>query len=286
MALGNTILGVATAPEHRFSPWCTLRAARFDPLKVGKGLVLVGLPFEPTTRGGYAVETHALGLPNAPDHAVVACLAGDYIGYLVTREEYAAQMYEGGSSWFGRNTLRWVTDNLGDLLANPPERKFAEAWFSSRPKSIAADVRVPPPNPNLTPLDQVSDHWKIDAAAIAQGPDGADWLTVGGMWTAVATKTDHPRAGQDPWIRLMLRSGSTGQPEQARLDTNVPANDKCGWILLYRDIRAGEAFVRWRWQFHGPLPSTWKGKQLTFQILTALDGVAPHEVTTKWVKVG
>ncbi|MDO5629503.1 MAG: neutral/alkaline non-lysosomal ceramidase N-terminal domain-containing protein [Mobilicoccus sp.] len=70
-------------------------------------LAIVAVPGEPTTMAGrrlratVAQELAADGV----NHVVVAGLANAYSGYVTTREEYAAQHYEGASTEFGPHQL-------------------------------------------------------------------------------------------------------------------------------------------------------------------------------------
>lgn len=86
-------------------------------------LALVAVPFEMTTMAGrrlrqsVATELTSMGI----DTVVVAGLANAYAGYVATREEYAAQHYEGASTHFGPWTLsalRQEFARLGSAMAN------------------------------------------------------------------------------------------------------------------------------------------------------------------------
>jgi hypothetical protein len=266
-----------------FSPWCTLRALHFPAKGPGRGLTLIGVPFEPTTRATYEIERAVLANPALrPDRAVLACLSGDYLGYLVTREEYMTQMYEGGSSWFGRNVHRWVKAKVLETLQEPPTVRFKRAWFTSKV------IRVNPKvlrGQGLTGPDKSSGHWTLDTPETRVGPDGARWLTLRGSWSAAMDTTPHERAGGEAWLRLHLRANAGATPALARLPSGAAADDKSGWITLFRDVVAGETFVRWRWQFHAPLPAAWSGQEVTFQVVSALPGVVPLQKRAVFVKI-
>jgi neutral ceramidase len=65
------------------------------------------LPFESTTMAGrrLAGSVRDALAPAGVRHVVIAGLANAYSGYVTTREEYAAQHYEGASTHFGPWTL-------------------------------------------------------------------------------------------------------------------------------------------------------------------------------------
>ena len=74
-------------------------------LKIGR-LAVVALPSEITTMAGRRLmATVKAELADEVDHVVLSGLANTYAGYVATREEYAAQHYEGGHTIFGPHTL-------------------------------------------------------------------------------------------------------------------------------------------------------------------------------------
>lgn len=75
-------------------------------LKIGN-LALVGVPFELTTMAGRRLRATVEQVlrPAGVKRVVIAGLANAYAGYVTTREEYAAQHYEGASTHFGPWTL-------------------------------------------------------------------------------------------------------------------------------------------------------------------------------------
>lgn len=72
---------------------------------------LLGLPWEVTTISARRLRSHLLEVlaPVGVDTLVIAGLVNDYVHYLTTREEYAAQQYEGASNLFGPWSLAAVT---------------------------------------------------------------------------------------------------------------------------------------------------------------------------------
>jgi neutral ceramidase len=86
-------------------PW-TPEVLPLQIVRIGN-LALVGVPYESTTMAGRRlVATVKNELASAGvTHVVIAGLANAYAGYVSTREEYAAQHYEGASTHFGPWTL-------------------------------------------------------------------------------------------------------------------------------------------------------------------------------------
>jgi neutral ceramidase len=82
-------------------------------------LALVAVPFEMTTMAGRRLRQTVLNqlAPTGVDQVVIAGLSNAYAGYLVTRQEYAIQHYEGASTHFGPWTLAAVQQETEKLAA-------------------------------------------------------------------------------------------------------------------------------------------------------------------------
>jgi neutral ceramidase len=82
----------------------------FQMFRLGN-LLLVGLPWEVTTMSARRLRALLLEelAPVGVDTVVIAGLVNDYAHYLTTREEYAAQQYEGASTLYGPWTLAAVS---------------------------------------------------------------------------------------------------------------------------------------------------------------------------------
>jgi neutral ceramidase len=98
-------------------PW-TPEVLPIQVVRLGN-LALVATPFEPTTMSGRRLreavqaELAAAGV----DRVIVAGLSNAYAGYVATREEYAAQHYEGASTHFGPWTLAAYTQEFRRVAA-------------------------------------------------------------------------------------------------------------------------------------------------------------------------
>ena len=77
-------------------------------------IALVALPWEVTTTPGRRIREMVLKelAPGGVTEVVVASLSNDFVQYLTTREEYASQQYEGGSTHFGPWTLAAVQQEV------------------------------------------------------------------------------------------------------------------------------------------------------------------------------
>jgi neutral ceramidase len=82
-------------------------------------LALVAVPFEMTTMAGRRLRQTVLAqlAPTGVDQVVIAGLSNAYAGYLVTREEYAKQDYEGASTHFGPWQLAAVQQEVTKLAS-------------------------------------------------------------------------------------------------------------------------------------------------------------------------
>jgi neutral ceramidase len=87
-------------------PTMTPQIVPLQVLKIGN-LAIAAVPSEVTTMAGRRIiKTLISGLGSAGvNYSVVAALANTYTSYMVTREEYAMQWYEGACTQFGPNQL-------------------------------------------------------------------------------------------------------------------------------------------------------------------------------------
>lgn len=96
-------------------PW-TPEVLPLQVVRLGN-VALVGIPFEATTMAGRRLRQQVLAQLSSVgvDQVLIAGLANAYAGYLVTREEYAKQDYEGASTHFGPWTLAAVQQEVDKL---------------------------------------------------------------------------------------------------------------------------------------------------------------------------
>ena len=121
-------------------------------------LVVVPLPWEVTYQAGERIVSALKPLFPPETPVVVSSLANGYLGYAVTPEEYRAQLYEGGHTLYGPQTLPYILEQsqrlATELIASglvddiperssfrlrensffdlqTPERPFPRLWLST-----------------------------------------------------------------------------------------------------------------------------------------------------------
>jgi neutral ceramidase len=124
------------------TPW-TPNVLPLQILRVG-GLALVGLPFEVTTMAARRIrETVSARLAGSGvEEIIVAGPVNAFASYLTTREEYAAQHYEGSSTHFGPWTLAAVQDQLGRLAGAMRDGTAVDRGPTPRDLRDEQDIRV------------------------------------------------------------------------------------------------------------------------------------------------
>ncbi len=120
--------------------------APFQIFRVGN-LAVLGLPWEVTTMAARRLRQTVLDAlaPVGVDTVVIAGMSNGYLSYLTTREEYSAQMYEGGSTVYGPWQLAAVQQESRRLalsLANgqpAPQGPVPETLSTGDPAPITTD---------------------------------------------------------------------------------------------------------------------------------------------------
>lgn len=109
-------------------------------LRVGP-LAFVGLPGEFTTIMGMRVrQAVAASSPPGAPRPITIGLAGEYMSYFVTPEEYAQQHYEGASTMWGQYAGALLAERIGAL---------AEATQSDRADAEPPTIEAAPFDPGL-----------------------------------------------------------------------------------------------------------------------------------------
>lgn len=192
-------------------------------LRVGP-LALVGVPFELTTMSGRRLRQtvrEALS-PVGVEHVVIAGLANSYAGYIATREEYAAQHYEGASTHFGPWTLAALQQEI---------HRLAEALRDGAPVERGPEPR------DLTGVQhtlQTSVVFDDTPPGIAFGDvhhDVAPHVAPGGVVRASFWGA-HPKND-------FRRKKSFLFVDQQRGDTWAPIATDADWETVFRWTRAG-----------------------------------------------
>jgi neutral ceramidase len=86
-------------------------------------LVVASLPQEATTVSGRRLRRTVLEAwrSDGVERAIVAPYSNAYAGYLTTPEEYDAQLYEGASTFYGRDSLPATCTEMARLAARMRE---------------------------------------------------------------------------------------------------------------------------------------------------------------------
>jgi neutral ceramidase len=100
-------------------------------VRIGDG-VIVTLPGEPTTEVGARVRA-AVSAATGLGRVVVSGLAGEFIQYLTTPEEYDRQHYEGGATLFGPLSSNLLRAELAELSRRLVSGEPAQAAFPFDP---------------------------------------------------------------------------------------------------------------------------------------------------------
>ncbi|MGC9970830.1 MAG: neutral/alkaline non-lysosomal ceramidase N-terminal domain-containing protein [Bryobacteraceae bacterium] len=153
--------------------------------RIGNSLRLAALPVEMTTVMGRQLRSRLLAEFGQP--FVLVGLANEYLGYTVSREEYAAQNYEGSSTIFGKEEGRVIGELLVKVGRKPepapnpvPARKFDAGPKS--PLRFGPELFGEPrnvPYEDLEPLMPDAQHRVDDRAPRFQWEEdaGTDWAT-------------------------------------------------------------------------------------------------------------
>jgi len=238
-------------------PW-TPEVLPVQILRVGR-VVLVNIPFEPTTMAGrrlretVAAELGAAGEPSGTGlEVVITGLANAYAGYVVTREEYAIQHYEGASTHFGPWTLAALQQELRKLAAAMREGRDVEPGPAPRDLSKAQDTLMETPRFDEVPagnrfgetIEQPQASYRAGETARATfwsgNPNhdlrlGASYLQVqrkrGEEWQAVAFDRDWETKFH--WRRFYCPP--TLQCSQATVEWSIPAGTEPGTYRIRHD---------------------------------------------------
>ncbi|MGH7535508.1 MAG: neutral/alkaline non-lysosomal ceramidase N-terminal domain-containing protein, partial [Gemmatimonadales bacterium] len=165
-------------------------------------MILAGVPAEVTTESGQRIE-RALraAVGGGRPEARVVSLANGFLQYLVTAEEYSAQMYEGGSTLFGPGSAVMVARVSAELvdrlsagpLSGPPDVVEARP---GKPKEVMPRLGDPPDS--LPSVDQPACRGDTVVVRWRWGRRG-EWLPPGRPMVsfAAAADPDRPLATDD-----------------------------------------------------------------------------------------
>jgi neutral ceramidase len=176
------------------SPDSVPKAVPLMAVRVGDG-VIVTLPGEPTAEVGARVR-EAVSAATGVGRVVVSGLAGEFIQYLTTPEEYDRQHYEGGSTLYGPLSSNLLRGELAELTRRLVGGEPAQAAYPFDPTNGVS--------PDGPPFDQGA-----AAATIAGQPGGRyeRFQRAPFSWRGGAFGLDRPL--DSPFVRI-VRLGPTG----------------------------------------------------------------------------
>lgn len=193
---------------------------------------IVGVPGEATKEAGVRIKTAVTDALAAKGvrAAVIAGLAGDYVQYISTPEEYGQQSYEGASSLWGPNEGTWFAERYGDLATALASGAPAEA-----PYDYDVAYGVTPDGPAYgdgassgAVVVQPGPVERLGRASFAfsGAPNGGDLPTDRAFITAQRlVKGKWRNAASDLGLQFLWRVGSDGRYD---VKWEVPLNAKLG----------------------------------------------------------
>lgn len=235
------------------------------PLQVATvgNLALVAVPFEMTTMAGRRLRQTVLAQlsPLGIDRVVIAGLANAYAGYLTTREEYAAQDYEGASTHFGPWQLAAVQQETTKLAA-----------------ALRDGAAV---SPGPTPRDLRNDQTSIQTGVVYD--DKLLWDSFGGVASdaaasylrgqtvAVKFVAGHPKNNlhtQGTFLEVQRKSGTSWITVASDWDWetkylweryNCVPTLGCSYVTVRWTIPSGATTGTYRIRHYGDWKSGWDG---------------------------
>lgn len=147
------------------SSW-TAEHAAFQIVRLGE-LAIIATPFEITTMAGRRLREAVLQemAPLGVRFVALTALANEYLHYVTTREEYAKQAYEGGSTLFGPASLEAYTEIFLDVAK---ELAHTSRTHSTKlPPIKRADAIVHEPRPAFDTVTPLKDFGDVELAPLA-----------------------------------------------------------------------------------------------------------------------
>jgi len=228
---------------------------------------LVTLPGEHTTVLGERIEKAVADETKGEDTVLVVGLAGAYLSYFTTPEEYALQHYEGASMLYGEQAGMLVTKHLAELARSGAVERSEE--YQYRPGKIR--------------------RWKLGRSRLRALPELEERLAVqldSGplyglprfyLWDrAPQWPTEDPRARVMPSVRLEAWDEVTGS-WRPYAPAGVPVDDHTGQLAMMLTHVNGE---KWRWGAWWLDPGALPEQRLRFRVETVAEGPVCSEAFT------
>lgn len=245
------------------------------PLGVARlgSVALVTLPGEHTTVLGQRIE-QAVAAALPPETTVINVgLAGAYLSYLTTPEEYALQHYEGASMLYGEQAGMLVAHHLGRLAASGAvERGGAYRYRPGKLRRWQLDRSRQRALPELE--ERLA--WQLDTGPLFALPRMYFWDD------APAWPTDDPRAPTSPRVRVEAWDEASAR-WQPYAPAGVPVDDRTGQLVLLLTHARGD---RWRWGAWWLDPGAPPSLPLRLHVATIGEGALCSEVFTlaQWLR--
>lgn len=155
---------------------------RHLPSVIPVGLVQLGplsfvtLPGEVTTIMGQRIEQSVDAARTAPGPTVSIGLAGEYLSYFTTPEEFDLQHYEGASMMYGRLAGEVLAEAAGGLAAKPRVDGVGPYDYRGRGKTSVSALRRKLRRPAKKAAKVVADTLEFSASVTLSFEDeGAQW---------------------------------------------------------------------------------------------------------------
>lgn len=240
------------------------------PLGVARlgSLSLVTLPGEHTTIMGQRIsEAVASAQPQASAVLRVG-LAGAYLSYLTTPQEYALQHYEGASMLYGEQAGMLVAHHLGELARTGGVERPES--FRYRPGKIQ---RWKLGRSRLRALPEIEDRLavQLDTGPLFGLPRFYLWDRAP-VWPA-----EDPHGQTTPRVRVEAWSEGEGEGWRPYAPGGVPIDDRSGELVLLLTHVDGP---RWRWGIWWLDPGASPDQPLRFRVQTVGEGAVCSEVFT------
>lgn len=258
----------ALVPPRGMTP----RAVPLGVVRLGD-VSLVTLPGEHTTVLGQRIEAAVASATEGESAVLLVGLAGAYLSYLTTPEEYALQHYEGASMLYGEQAGTLVTHHLGQL---------ARAGAVERPE----EYRYRPGHTR---------HWKLGRKRLRALPGLEERVAVEldagplyGMprfylWDrAPRWPSEDPREPTTPRVRLEGWDEAAAR-WRAYAPAGVPIDDRTGELAMMLTHVDGQ---RWRWGVWWIDPGASPEQRLRFRVETIAEGPVCSEAftTSQWLR--
>lgn len=256
------------APPRGMTP----RAVPLGVARLGD-VSLVTLPGEHTTVLGERIEAAVASATEGEPAVLLVGLAGAYLSYFTTPEEYALGHYEGASMLYGEQAGMLVAHHLGELARSGAVERPAE--FRYRPGKTR--------------------HWKLGRKRLRALPRLEERLAVEletgplfamprfYLWDhAPQWPSEDPHAKTTPRVRLEAWDAAA-ERWQPYAPAGVPIDDRTGELAMMLTHVDGE---RWRWGVWWIDPGAPPEQPLRFRVETIAEGPVCSEVftTSQWFR--